>query len=769
MSKRIPKQGLRDVALREAVTEYRAIINAVRQALEKVLCTGAPNTPSWVDLEAIYPDSAIVEVGGKCWAYPYTLTDDGTVMLGTAAQVVEEYVPVDAPTSATAPGVALPPASMQSPALPLSGEGADSAMIEAVAAEGQAAGTVWRVWVIRAGLSKNNIDYPATVLREAAPMFDGTRVFEKSDEEHLQGMGKATRNLIGQLLNAVFVEATATEAGGIQADLHVLESSGLPAKLVEMQQRNMLGLIGFSIDASGAAKPKGAFREAVSITKVKSLDLIVEPGAGGRIINLIEAVGADDMALRERMIEAVKAKHGGNLPAGLNVADDDVLETAYREAVAGRLPALGGDIASIEARLDKLDMREAVDNSGLPQKLKERLYAKIDKGTNKATLDILITDFKEGLGDLSEAGFVTGLGGNRFENGQDRSEKVRTMLDDFFDRSKKAMSFRECYIDITGDRGCTGLLQNCDTALLREAAGANFREAISASTFADILGDSITRRMIADYNNLEAYKDWRWLVDIVPIRDFRVNERTRLGGYGNLPAVAENGAYAALTSPGDEKETYSISKRGGVETLSLETLANDDVGLIRRIPLNMANAAARTLFEFVHDFVVTNPTLGDSVTLFHASRGNLGSTALSAASFSAARLAIKQRTELSSAKRLGVILKHLLVPGELEETAFDLFVRNTNMDETFVQSRKPTVHVVDYWTDTNNWVATADKNDVPLIEMGFFNGNEDPEIFVQDTPNQGSLFSNDQIKYKIRHIYGGQVLNHVGFYKAVVA
>jgi hypothetical protein len=753
----IPAEGLRDTALREAVTEYRAIISAVCKALEQAICTGAPDAPSWVDMEAIYPDSVIAEVSGKYWQYPYTLADDGTVTLGAAKQVVEEYVPV-ADVAANAR---------------LESEG-DSAMIEALAAEGQAAGTVWRVWVIRSGLSKNNIDYPGTVLREAAPMFDGTRVFEKSDEEHLQGKGKDSRNLIGQLLNAVFVEATATEAGGIQADLHVLECSGWPVKLVEMQKRKMLGLVGFSIDASGSAKQKGAFREAVSITKVKSLDLIVEPGAGGRIINLIEAEGAADMALRDRMIAAIKTKNGGSLPANLNVADDDALDTAYREAVAGNADvtltgASQGEFQAVQKRLDAIDMREALAGSGLPEKIKQRLIAKIDAGTTKDTLDLLITNFKEGLGDLTAAGFVTGLGGSRFEGGEDRSDKIKTMLDDFFDPNKPTMSFRECYMEITGDRGCTGLLQNCDKTKLREAAGADFREAVSASTFADILGDSIARRMIAEYQNLEAYLDWRWLVDIVPIRDFRTNERTRMGGYGNLPAVAENGSYSALTTPGDEKETYAISKRGGTETVSLETTANDDVGVIRRIPLKMANSAARTLFEFVYDFLVSNPTMGDGTALFHASRGNLGSTALSANAFAAARLAIKQRTELSSNKRLGIILKHLIVPSELEETAFDLFVRGTNLDQTFVQSRKPTVHVVDYWSDTNNWVATADKMDVPLIELGFFNGQEQPEIFVQDTPNQGSLFSNDQIKYKIRHIYGGNVLDHHGMFKAVVA
>ncbi len=242
-----------------------------------------------------------------------------------------------------------------------------------------------------------------------------------------------------------------------------------------------------------------------------------------------------------------------------------------------------------------------------------------------------------------------------------------------------------------------------------------------------------------------------------------------MGGYGNLPAVAENGSYDALTSPGDDKATYAVSKRGGTETISLETIANDDVGVLRRIPTSLARAAGRTLYEFVFDFLKDNAAIYDAVALFHGAHANLGTAALAAATYAASRLRMKRQVELTSNKRLGITARHLIVPGDLEEAAFDMFVRNTNNDETFVQSRKPTVHVVDYWTDANNWYVTADRADVPMIELGFYGGSEEPEIFVQDNPTQGSLFSNDQIKYKIRHVYGGAVTDFRGLDGNVVA
>jgi hypothetical protein len=47
-------------------------------------------------------------------------------------------------------------------------------------------------------------------------------------------------------------------------------------------------------------------------------------------------------------------------------------------------------------------------------------------------------------------------------------------------------------------------------------------------------------------------------------------------------------------------------------------------------------------------------------------------------------------------------------------------------------------------------------------------GREDPELFVQDMPNVGSMFNNDQLTYKIRHIYGGAVMDFRPFAAGIV-
>lgn len=742
-----------DVALREAVaSELGQVIDLVRAAVREVRIR---EPDGWdFHVQSVFPDRVVICGKGRYFAYPYTINDDNTITLGASTEVVLGYEPVGARVAEAAAGV----------------------FIEALAVA-NASAPRYLVRVIRAGTSLNGVDYPRAVLREAVALFDGVRVFVKNDDAHVKGEATAKdfRALVGKLTEPRFVEAN---GGEIHAVLDVLESSEVAAKLREAVSRGMTDLFGLSIDAEGKAKKKGKFREATSLTKVSSVDLIIEPGAGGQVIRFAESVQPQESdMLRQQMLKFIEARDAKRAQA-LADASDEAIMSAYREAVEAG--ASGGDAggggltrADVDERIRMIEARAtartSIAASSLPAIVQERLVQRFAEAATftAADVDAAIKGEREFLSKLREASpQIAGLG--RIEPGEDRADKVKSMLDDFFDPKKRASSFKEAYIEITGDRHVTGLLQDVDKTRLREAVSGEFREAVSAATFGDILGDSITRAMIREYGALEAYSDWRWCCDVVPVTDFRTQERARMGGYGNLPAVAENGNYDPLSTPGDDKATYAVTKRGGTETVSLEAIANDDVGMLRRIPIALATAAGRTLYEFVYNFFSTNPTIYDTVALFHATHANLGTAALDATSFAAARLAMKKQTELSSAKRLGITLRHLVVPSDLEEAAYNLFVRNSNQDDTFVQSRKPTVHVVDYWTDVNNWYATADSAQVPLIELGFY-GGEEPALFVQDNPTQGSLFSNDQIKYKIRHIYSGAVKDYRGFYGAVVA
>lgn len=769
---KIPKQGLTgDVLLREAVTEYRAVIDLLRGVLAQRFYPTEPGR--WVNLVAIYPDSVVIDTDkGHLYKFAYTISADNTVTLGEPLEVKTDYVALkEAQDSNTIPD-------------------GDGVFLEA---QGETGSGKWLIRVIKAGLSGNGNYYPDAVLREAVPLFEGARVFEKSDEDHIAGRGKDVKNLIGRLVSPKFIEGKVTDAGEILATFEFIEPDGVTAtKVREAYARGMKDLFGFSIDANAKAKTakRGniSVREAVKFTKVLSVDLIVEPGAGGQLIRMVESVADNQQnpshnqetdPMKTRMLEAIKAK----TPAAYALINpetitDDQLEAAYREAI--KVPASAavdaGDvdekIRMIEARFNA---RTTIAISTLPQAAKDKLQADFDKRERFTEADVAsaIETERTYLGKFTESGKPVINFGVDLQV-EDRAVKMADMLDAFFDPAHKdhrnTRSFKECYVEMTGDKRVTGRLDDVDQSRLRESLGMDFRESLTSASFTNALGSSITRRMQAIYAGMTDLKSWEKVATKTSVSDFRTQERTRVGGYGNLPAVAESGVYTALTSPSDAKATYGVTKRGGTEDVTLEMIKNDDVGAIARIPQELALAASNTLYEFVFDFFRTNPVIYDAAALYSAGHNNLFTVALSAAEFANHRLAMLKQTRAGSAKRLATQPKYLLVPFELQETAYNMFVRNANLDQTFIQSMTPEIIPVSYWTDANDWCTVADPQRLPVIELGFLDGREEPELYVQDMPNVGSLFTNDKITYKIRHIYGGNVLvdGEKGTTKAVV-
>jgi hypothetical protein len=735
-----PEQGIKGYqALREAKAgDYRDILTLVNGALAKSLGR------EWIDLVALYATYAVVQRDGRHYAYQYTLNDANQIEIGGFTEVVREYTPVGVTQLTEA-------------------WGNQSIFIESVGAEGSS----FLITVIEAGLSYNNTNYSADVLREAVKLFEGARVFNKSDAEHIKGEGKSFNNLIGQLTKPRFIDGAGTKKlGAIQATFNVLKTAGdVSAKLVEAVQRDMLELFGFSIDCDGTAKKKGAFREATSILRVNSVDLIIEPGAGGRVIRMVEAkqpIEGKTMTLLQRMIEAI-TKNKPALLAGLDQEDESAVLVAFQEATASAAPygvtkeQLDQTVRMVEARSYA---RATVAASKLPQPAIERLteqFSQLDKFT-EAQVDAAIKAERDYLAKFTESGKVRmPEGGPMYGDAPNAAE----LLAAFFDPKDKAVrSFRECYIDITGDRHVTGDLSKCSKTRMVEA--------LNSASLPEVLGEAIHKKMIEEYSAQDQYDIWREIAKTVPVTDFRNQERVRYGGYGDLPVVAESGSYNALTSPSDESANYKVSKRGGTEKVTLELIKNDDVGVIMEIPRKLARAGKRTLSKFVLDFLRNNAVIYDSKALAHVDHGNLLTAALDATSWKAARLAMMKQVEYGVTDPTGIPPRMLLVPADLETAAHDLFVRNTNLDETLIQTQKPKILVPWYWTDANDWVAMASPLDIPTIEIGFLDGNEEPELFVQDNPTVGSLFTNDEITYKIRHIYGGVVKDFRGVVKSVV-
>ncbi len=340
---------------------------------------------------------------------------------------------------------------------------------------------------------------------------------------------------------------------------------------------------------------------------------------------------------------------------------------------------------------------------------------------------------------------------------------------------------RELYHLLSGDYEMSGVFQPDRLAF------AN----VNCSTMASMVANALNKVVMAEFQTYP-----RWWEPFTIATDFDSLQAIKwitLGGVGELPTVAEGAAYTELNWD-DKYETSSFVKKGGYLGITMEAVDKDDTGRLRNAPRALAQAAWLTLSKSISAIFTgssgTGPTLADGNALFYASRGNLGTTALSVSSYIAARTAMRKFAELNSGERLGALVspRFLLVPPDLEITA--LQVLSSEFDYTYALSNAPAapnnmltdgndaqprmnfarqrVIVVDLWTDTNDWAAVADPRLYPTIGVGYRYGRQ-PEIFSVASPTAGLMFSNDTMPVKVRFVYATGPIDWRGLYKANVA
>jgi peptidoglycan hydrolase-like protein with peptidoglycan-binding domain len=673
-------------------------------------------------------------------------------------------------------------------------------------------GRVFRMRIIKYGDSRNRRRYPENVMRDAAGLYEGAKAYDHHrDDAELRS--STVTGLVGWYENV--------EGGedGLYGDLHLLPSATKIAEAMDaslaLQERKLPPLVGTSHDVSWDFRPVNSggrvIQEAVAINAVSSVDIVANPAAGGQAVRAVaggddELEQEDNMTLEDMLAALATATDEQLATAGLarhtveepdepeEISDEELEEVPVEEdkvpVGAGAKEALDPTRAT-EAGLPrdgfmvKMMVKGMVTEAKLPETMIAKVMKRLPERVTEADIFNEIKGIKDIYADLEKPLLLEG-GGDRVTIAKEGFDKKRDALDAFFsgDFGKGYWSFRQAYMDVTGNSP-RSFTEDFNRRILRESIGGydsaeRATESMDSSTWNLVLGDSITRRMVADYQ-LPTLQSWRQIVSqITPVNDFRTQRIDRIGGYGTLPAVNQGAAYQPLTSPSNEEVTYAVTKRGGTEDITLEMIANDDVRSISRIPTKLGRAAANTLFRFVWGLVdpAVNPTIYDGNTLYHSSHGNTNSTAFSQAQLSVVRQKMRDQAAYGdSVEILGYVPKILVVPNELEEHAWEVVTSSVAMPSgapVGAASDVPNIHqgmtlvVQDIWTDNNNWLVIADPGQCPTIEMGFYQGRDTPELFTQSDPTQGSMFDADKLTYKIRHIYSGTVLDWRAFQGSIV-
>ncbi|MCL5074205.1 MAG: Mu-like prophage major head subunit gpT family protein [Chloroflexi bacterium] len=626
-------------------------------------------------------------------------------------------------------------------------------------------GGLLEVTIIKPGLSANRLEYSDEVLRESLPLWEGAAAFCDHPDalDQTRAGGRSVRDLVG-------VYSAPRYEQGIKARLRLYPTASwlyqtIATVLADKEAGKPMPKIGISADMVVLKEKIGDRFKVHKIKQVNSADVVFQPSAGGAFERVLE--GQDITKKEDTMADNQTEMEEKKLEATVTV-------NTVSEALQAQSKILREELEALKRQHCATVLEAKLSASDLPEEARKQLKERFESQAFEAeALDKAITDVKALLASIASGQVIKDMGQPRISLGADPLAKVQMAMEKLFGLEVKDPSvprlsgIREAYILITGDRGFTGRY-NWEESIVREA------NEVTTSVMADALANVLNKRLVKDYAGQDKW--WEPFAVKTPVKDMKLQTRILLNDFAALADVVENAAYANLAW-GDSKETYTPTKRGNLVYVTLETIINDDLRAVQRIPSKLASAAAITINEFVSGLFTANAGLGstmaDTFTVFHANHGgNTGTAALSSAALQAAITVVMKQTN-SASKRLGLKPRWLLIPPDLLWTARTI-LESVGLPGTANNDINVTRGVLDIitipnWTDANNWYLIADPVAIESIELGFLEGREEPELLVQDNPTSGTVFTNDAISFKVRHIYGGGWLDYRGAYGSVVA
>jgi hypothetical protein len=290
--------------------------------------------------------------------------------------------------------------------------------------------------------------------------------------------------------------------------------------------------------------------------------------------------------------------------------------------------------------------------------------------------------------------------------------------------------------------------------------------AVESVGVAYILQDAVNVWAALDYSKKNEW--WTPLVTVEEVDTIDTANLVTLFAASDLPVITEGGAYTELQYT-DKEETASYVKTGGYLGVTREDLLLDKTqpSKLRNLSGVLANSWYKAQSTRVAAVFTTNsatgPVMADTGALFNATavgsaggHANLLTTALSFTAFDAAVTAMMKQTDQALGAGEAMLLrpKFLLVPPALRATALNLrndeFQPGTGNRDTNPYQNSFEVVVVPAWTDANNWAIVADPAEAPMIYMIYPRGGRTPAVFVAGDETSGAVFTNDEIRYKVR-------------------
>jgi hypothetical protein len=324
-------------------------------------------------------------------------------------------------------------------------------------------------------------------------------------------------------------------------------------------------------------------------------------------------------------------------------------------------------------------------------------------------------------------------------------------------------------------------------------------EADSKADFPSFLFGPVRQSLWHGYERVQPQYKRYARVEAAP--DFRERRLRGLAGFTKPGYVGDHGDYPVVARQERASASLVVDTYGAMYSITRQAIINDDSNeLLNSAPTEMGDAAAQFVVETVVALIESNPTAPDGTAMYHSSRGNLGTAALSEDALVDGIAALtKQRDD--AGRRIRISANTLVVPTPRLQLIANRIL-NSQMTGTVLSYGSPAAGtgtgvfdkgnmnplagilpadavVYDpYFTDQNDWYLFADPSRVPAFAVGFLNGQEAPQVFLKEPMVSTALGGNgqdpyrfdlDSVDFKVRLDFGVAPVDFRGSYKSVVS
>jgi len=528
--------------------------------------------------------------------------------------------------------------------------------------------------------------------------------------------------------------------------------------------------VGFSADLVFSA----AGDQVTRIEKVYSVDLVAYPARGGGFIQpMISQPNSinQEVRMESNEVQQVSLVEERKTPQSADSVSACVSPTTVAPNTATQEERESMCSCLLEATLSAAHLPTALENN-----LRSRFGGGVFQ---PPALQAAIREARQLVSDLSGGAVIQSAG--RLSEMATSEDQISAAMCDLLGAPRpqgleklqpaRLSGIRELYTLMTGDVAFTG--------------GYHAERAQFAATFnmPSLLKNAMNKLILNQWEELgrSGYRWWEPIVQVEHFNSLQEITGVLVGEVTVLPSVEEGAAYTELAVK-DSGETGLWGKYGGYVGLTLEMFERDETHKLRQYPRKLASAALRRISSLVGAIFTANsgtgPEMSDTYAVFEASHHtNLGTAALSSAAWEAAGKAIyNQPLAVASggtAPKQALDAKYLIVPRDLRLTAMNLlypsFAHESSIfSENMQKGQMGDVITCPEFSDANDWAALADPRLAPGIILGERFGVL-PEIIIADGETNGALFTNDELRMKVRHWVSVFVADYRPLYKANVA